>query len=64
LPARWRPPKFPLKADDLIARGVARGPALGAALRAAETAWVKADFPRDPDALAEIANLAARGLPS
>jgi poly(A) polymerase len=29
LPERWRPPKFPLKAADFIARGIAEGPVLG-----------------------------------
>src|ERR1700681_1455714 len=29
LPARWSAPKFPLKAADFIARGIAEGPALG-----------------------------------
>ena len=38
-----------------------RGRALGAALRAAEAAWIAADFPRDAAALAAIADAAARG---
>ena len=54
LPARWTAPEFPIKAADLMARGVAKGPALGAALRAAEEAWVKAGFPEDAAALAAI----------
>ena len=60
LPQRWKPPTFPLKAADLIARGVAKGPALGHALAAAEAAWVAADFPREAAALAAIADAAAR----
>ena len=40
-------PVFPLKAADFMARGVGKGPALGAALRAAEEAWIAADFPSD-----------------
>jgi poly(A) polymerase len=60
LPQRWKPPTFPLKAADLIARGVAKGPALGDALAAAEAAWVAADFPREAAALAAIADAAAR----
>src|SRR5581483_9134180 len=47
LPRRWAASVFPLKAADFIRRGVAAGPALGAALRAAEKAWVAADFPSD-----------------
>jgi poly(A) polymerase len=44
-----------LKAADFIKRGVPQGPALGAALHEAETAWIAADFPADPEAIAAIA---------
>ena len=47
LPAHWTAPAFPLKAADFVQRGVGKGPALGAALRAAEAAWIAADFPGD-----------------
>ena len=47
LPQRWTAPVFPLKAADFIARGIDKGPALGAAMRAAEAAWIAADFPMD-----------------
>ena len=56
LPERWRAPKFPLKAADFIARGVAHGPRLGQALALAEDAWVAADFPPDQHALKTIAD--------
>jgi poly(A) polymerase len=59
LPDRWKAPRFPLKAADLIQRGLKRGPDLGRALRSAEQAWINADFPRDPAALAAIADAAA-----
>jgi poly(A) polymerase len=59
LAARWSVPVFPLKAADLIARGVAKGPALGEALHAAEEAWIAADFPTDAQRLATIADAAA-----
>jgi tRNA nucleotidyltransferase/poly(A) polymerase len=59
LPERWVVPVFPLKAADLIRRGVAAGPALGAALRAAEAAWIAADFPAGEAALGAIADAAA-----
>lgn len=59
LPSRWSVPAFPLKAADFIARGIAKGPALGEALRAAEEAWIMADFPGDAAALAKIADTAA-----
>ncbi len=60
LPARWEAPVFPLKAADFLARGVQKGPALGAMLRAAEAAWVAADFPRDSAVVAAIAEDASR----
>jgi poly(A) polymerase len=58
LPARWRVPAFPLKAADFLRRGVPKGPRLGAAMRAAEQAWMAADFPRDAEVLAAIAEQA------
>jgi poly(A) polymerase len=60
LPQRWRAPTFPLKAADFSGRGVAKGPALGAALRAAEAAWIAADFPMRREALEKIADNAAQ----
>ncbi len=51
LPQRWTAPAFPIKAADFIARGIEKGPALGAAMRAAEEAWIKADFPENKAAL-------------
>jgi len=60
LPQRWTAPVFPLKAADFMRRGIVAGPALGAALRAAETAWVEADFPPDHAAVDAIADRAAR----
>jgi poly(A) polymerase len=58
LPVRWSAPRFPLKAADFMARGVAKGPRLGAVLAAAETAWIAAGFPSEPAALAAIADAA------
>ena len=60
LPQRWTPPVFLLRADDFIKRGVAKGPALGVVLRAAEEAWIAADFPADRAALEAMADRAAR----
>ena len=51
LPQRWTAPAFPLRAADFIARGVPKGPRLGAALRAAEEAWIAADFQVDDTSL-------------
>jgi poly(A) polymerase len=56
LPLRWSAPKFPLKAADFIARGIAEGPALGQVLALAEDAWLAADFPLDAPALKAIAD--------
>jgi poly(A) polymerase len=56
LPARWRAPKFPLRAADFNARGIADGPALGQVLKLAEDAWLAADFPLDRAALKAIAD--------
>jgi poly(A) polymerase len=56
LPERWSAPKFPLKAADFIARGIAEGPALGHVLALAEDAWLAADFPLDEAALKAIAD--------
>src|SRR4030081_270972 len=56
LPERWSAPKFPLKAADFIARGIAEGPALGHVLALAEDAWLAADFPVDPSVLTDIAD--------
>jgi poly(A) polymerase len=56
LPERWSAPKFPLKAADFIARGIARGPALGQVIALAEDAWLALDFPLEPDAVTAIAD--------
>ncbi len=60
LAQRWTAPAFPLKAVDFIRRGIPAGPALGIALRAAEAAWIAADFPADGAAIDAIAEHAAR----
>jgi poly(A) polymerase len=60
LPQRWTTPAFPLKAADFIARGIEKGPALGVAMRAAEEAWIAADFPKDAAQLTAIADAAIR----
>ena len=60
LPRNWSAPEFPLKAADFMARGFTAGPALGAAMRAAEQAWIAADFPSDTATIQAIAERAAR----
>src|SRR3984957_2533838 len=59
LPERWSAPKFPLRAADFIARGIAEGPDLGQVLALAEDAWLAAEFPLDEAALKAIADQAA-----
>jgi poly(A) polymerase len=60
----WMAPVLPLKAADFMRRGIAAGPALGAALRAAEEAWIAADFPTDRATIELIADGAARAITS
>jgi poly(A) polymerase len=60
LPQRWTAPAFPLRAVDFVQRGVEKGPALGVALRAAEEAWIAADFPEGADAIAGIVEATVR----
>jgi poly(A) polymerase len=59
LPERWSAPKFPLRAADFVARGIAQGPALGHVLALAEDAWLAADFPLEQSALTAIADQSA-----
>jgi len=56
LPQRWSAPKFPLRAADFIARGIAEGPALGHVLTIAEDAWLADGFPLEANVLAGIAD--------
>ncbi|MCC6779392.1 MAG: CCA tRNA nucleotidyltransferase [Hyphomicrobiales bacterium] len=60
LPSRWSAPRSPFKSGAFTTRGVPRGPRLGQAMRAAEAAWIAADFPRDPTAIAAITETAAQ----
>jgi poly(A) polymerase len=58
LPTRWTAPKFPLKAADFIARGIAQGPLLGQVLALAEDGWLAADFPLEESAVQAVADQA------
>jgi poly(A) polymerase len=60
LPQSWTLPAFPLKAADFARRGIGAGPSMGEALRAAEAAWIAADFPSDRSAIEAIADNAVR----
>lgn len=44
----WTPPVFPYSGRHAVAAGLAPGPAVAAALKAAEAAWIEADFPGGP----------------
>jgi poly(A) polymerase len=61
LPQRWSAPTFPIKAADLMTRGVEKGPRLGEALAGAENAWIAAGFPSAKSEIDAIAEAAARG---
>jgi poly(A) polymerase len=56
LPERWTAPRFPIKAADMIARGIGEGPALGHILTLAEDAWLASNFTDNPDAIRKIAD--------
>jgi len=45
-------PKFPLRGEDVLARGVSPGPQVGKVLHAVETWWVENGFPEDATLLA------------
>ena len=47
-------PKLPISGADLIARGVAAGRPVGQALRALQALWIRAGFPKEPDALTRL----------
>ncbi|MCS0493846.1 CCA tRNA nucleotidyltransferase [Ancylobacter sp. MQZ15Z-1] len=64
LAADWQAPRFPLKAADLIARGLRPGPALGAALARAEEIWIEAGFPLERAALDDVLAKAVEAAPS
>ena len=51
---------FPLKAHDFFNRGVPKGPQMGVVLRAAEQAWIDADFPMERAVMDAIADEAVR----
>ncbi len=58
LPDRWKAPPLPFSAADLFDRGVPPGPRIGRALRAAERAWIAADFPDGATAVAQVLEFA------
>ncbi|WP_051948812.1 CCA tRNA nucleotidyltransferase [Methylosinus sp. PW1] len=53
-------PDFPVKAADLMARGLSPGRALGAVLKELQAKWIRAGFPRDPATVTRLVEEAAR----
>ncbi|CAN2532953.1 CCA-adding+enzyme [Methylocapsa aurea] len=53
-------PDFPVKAADLMARGLAPGRALGAVLKELQAKWIRAGFPRDPATVTRLVEEATR----
>jgi poly(A) polymerase len=49
----WRPPKFALDGNDVMALGLEEGPEIGTLLRDVENWWVEQDFAPDRAALLE-----------
>jgi poly(A) polymerase len=47
-------PDSPFRGADVVAAGILAGPRVGAVIRAAEEAWIAADFPVDGEALKAI----------
>jgi tRNA nucleotidyltransferase/poly(A) polymerase len=47
-------PRMPFTGADLVARGVAPGRGVGEALKRLQANWIRAGFPREPDALARL----------
>jgi tRNA nucleotidyltransferase/poly(A) polymerase len=58
LPERWSPPACPIDGARLAAHGVRPGPAMGRLLKAAEAAWIAADFPLEPAAIDRLVSVA------
>jgi len=59
----WTPPRLPVTARDLMARGLKPGPALGQALAQAEADWIGAGFPVGEDAREQLLRSAGRRQP-
>ncbi|MBG0811635.1 CCA tRNA nucleotidyltransferase [Methylosinus sp. H3A] len=53
-------PDFPVKAADLMARGLSPGRALGAMLKELQAKWIRAGFPRDPATVTRLVEEATR----
>lgn len=54
--AQWQPPEFPVKAQDLMARGMQEGKALGEALRRLESQWEESGYTLSRESLLTNSN--------
>ena len=61
LAQNWRPPKFPLDGNDVMALGIEEGPEIGSLLRDVENWWVEQDFVPDRAALLQQLKQLAEG---
>jgi poly(A) polymerase len=52
-------PRLPFSGADLLARGMPPGRRVGAALKTLQAKWIRAGFPREPEALARLLEEAA-----
>ena len=52
----WKKPTFPIKAKDIISRGVEEGPLLGQILNELEKLWISSNFIMDKDFLLNKVN--------
>ena len=47
-------PTLPITGADVVARGVTHGQRVGATLKKLQALWIRAGFPREPEALARL----------
>lgn len=57
-------PDFPVKAADLMARGLQPGRALGAVLKELQAKWIRAGFPKDPATVTRLVEEATKSCDS
>ena len=54
-------PRLPFSGADILARGVGPGQRVGAVLKTLQALWIRAGFPREPEALARLMEEALKG---
>lgn len=57
-------PDFPVKAADLMARGLRPGRALGLVLKDLQARWIRAGFPKDPATVTRLVEEATKSVDS